>query len=298
MQHRPVRCLSVHAPYVCAHSGACCEAGWSIPIDEVLVAPLHTIGIDIGPERVAPILADGRCVFFEHDAGRLCTIHRRGGADLLPSMCRHFPRVVVNDPRGTSVTLSHFCPTAADLLFAAPRLRIVEAPSSLALNGSLDGLDATAVLPPLLTIDVLTDWDGYSTWEAEAIALFDIDDLQPERAVEALSIATDASSTWRPGSESLSEAVQRAFARSRPAVDANDQRWGRFARTVNAFLAAHAFASWAVYDADGLRAAPVAVAHALKMLSTDLDDDMVTKESLTDAIRATDLRLRHTPPSS
>jgi hypothetical protein len=293
-----VRCLNVHAPYVCAHAGACCEAGWTIPVEDGLVAPLRTIGIDIGAERIAPVRSDGSCAFFERQAGRLCTIQRRGGAALLPSMCRHFPRVVVNDPRGASVTLSHFCPTAAGLLFTAPHLTIVDAPSSLALNGSLDGLDATGVLPPLLTTDVLTDWDGYSAWEARAVALFDGEHVQPERAVEALAIATDASCRWRPGSQSLSEAVHHAFARSQPVVDLGDtERWGSFGRTVNAFLAAHAFASWTAYEPDGLRAIPVAVAKALSTLTRNLDDRPLTRETLTEAIRATDLQLRHATPN-
>jgi len=288
-----VRCLSVHASYVCAHAGACCQAGWTIPVEEVLVGPLRGIGIDIDASRVAPILPSGHCAFFEPEAGRLCTIHRRGGPGLLPSVCRHFPRVIVNDPRGTSVTLSHFCPTAAKLLFAAPRLAIVDAPAALALDGSLEGLDATDVLPPLLTTGVLTDWDGYSTWEDEAVALFDVDDLAPERAVDRLTRATEAACSWRPGSESLADTVRRAFAHSRSAVVRGGGRWNSFGRTVNAFLAAHAFASWAAYEADGVLGIPVAVATALAILTQQLGGRELTEETLTSAIRATDLQLRH-----
>jgi Fe-S-cluster containining protein len=288
-----IRCLSVHASYVCAHAGACCRAGWTIPVDEVLIGPLRGIGIDIGAARVAPVLPSGDCAFFEAEAGRLCRIHRRGGSRLLPSMCRHFPRVVVNDPRGTSLTLSHFCPTAAALLVAAPRLAIVDAPASLALDGSLEGLDATDVLPPLLTPGVLTDWEGYSAWEAEAVALFDIDHLEPEIAVEALRVATEATCSWRPGRELLTGAVRAAFARSRPRITRDGNRWDNCGRTVNAFLAAHAFASWAAYEPDGLRAVPAAVAEALAILRRHSKDHPLTEETLTDAIRATELQLRH-----
>jgi Fe-S-cluster containining protein len=288
-----IRCLSVHASYVCAHVGECCRAGWTIPVEEVLVVPLRRIGIEIGPARVAPLLPSGQCVFFEPEAGRLCRIHRRGGHSPWPSVCRHFPRVVVNDPRGTSVTLSHFCPTAAGLLFAAPRLAIVDAPAALALDGSLEGLNATDVLPPLLATGVLADWDGYSTWEAETVALFDTEDLEPERAVEALTAATEAACTWKPGSDSLACAVRRAFIRFRPDDLRGGGRWRVFGRTVNAFLAAHAFASWAAYDAIGLRAIPAAVKQALTILTEQLDGRELTKESLVSAIRSTDLRLRH-----
>ncbi|MGE5360921.1 MAG: hypothetical protein ACM3NQ_18035, partial [Bacteroidales bacterium] len=29
----PVRSLSIHAHYSCRHSGACCTAGWPIPVE-------------------------------------------------------------------------------------------------------------------------------------------------------------------------------------------------------------------------------------------------------------------------
>src|SRR5688572_7037569 len=138
-----IRCLSVHAPYVCAHAGACCQAGWTIPIEAPLVPRLRALGFQAPADGVAGLADDGACAFFERDAGRLCAIHRRGGSSLLPSMCRHFPRVVVNDPRGSSLTLSHFCPTAAGLLFEPVPLAIVDAPAPLSLDGGMEGLDAT-----------------------------------------------------------------------------------------------------------------------------------------------------------
>ena len=57
-----------------------------------------------------------RCVFFEPRRGNLCAIQRQMDHSHLPSACRHFPRVAVIDPRGTFVTLSHVCPTAARML--------------------------------------------------------------------------------------------------------------------------------------------------------------------------------------
>ena len=60
-----------------------------------------------------------------------CAIHRVLGHDALPSACRHFPRAAVTDDLGTFVTLSHFCPTAASMLFRDDvELSIVEAPAS------------------------------------------------------------------------------------------------------------------------------------------------------------------------
>ena len=291
----PVRCLTVHAPYVCAHSGACCRAGWAIPVQEALIEPLRMNGFSIGPDRVAPTRESGECAFFEPEAGNLCAIHRRGGPSLLPSVCRHFPRVIVNDPRGASVTLSHFCPTAAGLLFEPTSLAIVEAPRSVALDGALEGLDATNVLPPLLGPGVLTDWEGYSAWEEAAAALFNVEGAEPEQAVDCLKRATDGVSDWRPGGEPLAARVCRVFAGVISEARWTGQGgWAGFGRPVNAFLAAHAFASWAAYEPDGLRAIPEAVSHALVVLRREVERrGALTRENLVDSIRATDFLLRH-----
>lgn len=290
-----IRCLSIHAPYVCAHAGECCRAGWAIPVEEHLVSPLQVLGIEIGSNRVVPSRPTGECVLFEADAGRLCTIHRRGGPALLPSVCRHFPRVIVKDPRGTSVTLSHFCPTAAGLLFASAPLSIVEAPPPLSLGGSLEGLDATDVLPPLLSKDVLMDWNGYTAWEEAAIALFNADGVSPEQAVKTLVAVTERVSTWKPGREPLSSLVRREFSIGMDARRWRDERWGGFARPVNAFLAAHAFASWAAYDAEGLRSVAGAVEAALRQLTEAIDERraLTNRTAFIDAIRSADLKLRH-----
>jgi hypothetical protein len=236
-------------------------------------------------------------VFFEAGGGRLCTIHRVAGPALLPSVCRHFPRVIVSDPRGASVTLSHFCPTAAALLFDSVPLAIVTAPSSLALDGTVEGLDATGVLPPLLAAGVLTDWDGYSAWENSAVAVFNDPNVAPERAVGLLTDATDEACAWRPGAEPMTAAVGRAFEHARARQEGEDgagRDWRGFERAVNAFLAAHAFASWAPYEPRGLRAIPAAVARALQLLTEDVSArGTLTRDALIAAMRATDLQLRH-----
>jgi Fe-S-cluster containining protein len=267
-----------------------------IPVEEALVAPLRTIGIHIGDDRVASARPDGQCVFYEADRGRLCSIHRRGGRSLLPSACRHFPRVVVSDLRGVSVTLSHYCPTAAGLLFESVPLAVVDAPSSIALDGALEGLDATAVLPPLLAPGVLTDWDGYSAWEDAAIALLDSDRVEPERAVEMLAHATDACCTWRPGGDTLASTMRRAFAGERSGDCDDAGCWNGLGRTVNAFLAAHAFASWSAYEPLGLRSVVAAVQTALATLTQQIDNRRsLSRETLIAAMSATDLQLRHSP---
>ena len=69
---------------------------------------------------VMALAEGGACVSFERGMGGAtsqCAIHRVLGHDALPSACRHFPRAAVTDDLGTFVTLSHFCPTAASMLF-------------------------------------------------------------------------------------------------------------------------------------------------------------------------------------
>jgi Fe-S-cluster containining protein len=294
LRHPTVRCLSIHATYVCAHAGECCRAGWTIPVEEHLVRPLGLIGIDIGRSRVAPSRPSGECVFFEAETTGLCTIHRRGGPALLPSVCRHFPRVVVSDPRGMSVTLSHFCPTAANLLFTSVPIAIVEAPTSLSLGGALEGLDATSVLPPLLSKDVLMDWDGYTAWEEAAVTLFNAGDTGPEQTVDRLLTFTERVCTWKPGRESLSSRVRRELPAVMDQRGRADGKWGEYDRPIHAFLASHAFASWAAYEPDGLRSVAAAVHVAFRTLADKVQNrSPLTHVSLTEAIRATDLELRH-----
>src|SRR6478672_6417798 len=112
-----VCCLDFHTAYRCRHAGACCQAAWPIPFDDGTVAARD---------------ADGACSFFD-GITHLCAIHDRHGMHALPLTCRMFPRLVLHDARGTFISLSHFCPTAARLLFDAPGDgTIVEAPLALA----------------------------------------------------------------------------------------------------------------------------------------------------------------------
>jgi hypothetical protein len=167
-----------------------------------------------GAAAVLGLQATGACVFFEGDRGNLCAIHRELGVESLPMACRQFPRVVLDDPRGTLVSLSHFCPTAAALLRASPSttaFEIVEAPSSLSLGGHAEGLDARDVLPPLLRPGMLTDHGGYDAWERRAISVLARDDLTAARALDIIRSATLAVQEWRPGPVSLRATVDREF---------------------------------------------------------------------------------------
>jgi hypothetical protein len=141
----------------CRHSGACCTAGWTIPVEPHARRLLHV-------ERLVPD-ASGNCP--QHDAAAArCRVHRDDGEAALPRSCYHFPRRALIDDRGTFVALSHFCPTAASLLIDTDGpLTIVEGPPRFPAAREYDGLTATGEWPPLLRRDALFDLDSYGLWE-------------------------------------------------------------------------------------------------------------------------------------
>ena len=221
----PNWCLQFHAGYRCRHSGACCTAGWPIPIERDVHATLRLHFHD-QPERfdyeaprpdgaaaTAAIRASGDCAFFESDRGRLCAIHRELGAERLPDACRQFPRVVLHDPRGTLISLSHFCPTAAALLPRRGPFGSCAAGSYSGLDGAAEGLDARGVLPPLLRPGMLTDCEGYDAWEARAIATLDRDDVDADAALARLENATRRLGEWRPGGGAAARGRRRGLRR-------------------------------------------------------------------------------------
>ena len=306
MRHTPeAYCLNLHADYLCHHTGACCTAGWAIPIEEPAYArvatrfggrastiPLFVTGeaLPEGVHAIVGVRSDGACVFFDQDQGRLCAVHRDMGEDALPSACRQFPRVSLHDSRGTLISLSHFCPTAAGLLRSNIRPAIVRAPATLALGGAVEGLDARDTLPPLLHPGLLMDHDAYARWERRVIDLLGRDDVTADQAVATTAAATRAVTAWQPGRTSCIDAVDRAFESTPPTsvvadVDADERRvalalssvpaglahaplFGEFRRTwpevsnlfntfdqtVRGYLAARTFGNWMAYHGRGLDA--------------------------------------------
>jgi Fe-S-cluster containining protein len=294
-------CLSIHVVYRCAHAGACCTAAWPIPIERVAARALAGRGLWTDALRLVPVdrpdepllvgrKLDGACMFYERECGGLCAIHRRAGPALMPEACRTFPRVALRDPRGAFVTLSHFCPTAARLLLRPQQIAIVAAPPSISLDGGVNGLDATAVLPPLLRPGMLMDWDAYAAWERQGVAVLDSGRSSARDAVSIIAAATRDACRWSPAaSGSLEHAVEDAFARARAEHEPEaPPRPFEYAR--RAFLAAHLFASWAPYGGGGVRA----VVEALRTALTLLGEHHADERAFIEAARAADLKLRHT----
>jgi hypothetical protein len=218
---------------------------------------------------------DGRCVF--HDAtGYRCRAQSALGHAALPLACRQFPRVCVIDPRGVSVTLSHFCPTAASMLDDDAPTAILTSAPAFPDDGEYEGLDATGGLPPLLRPDMLMDWDDWWLWEDLSVATLARDDLTPARALDALQQAVDGVIDWSPRRGPLAVAMHDAFARIAPREStppslapylddvmtaipkemrpaAHPSASPPSAPAMQRYLAAHAFANWTIHLGDGLR---------------------------------------------
>jgi Fe-S-cluster containining protein len=230
-----VHALGFHASYRCRHAGVCCTSGWAIPVEAPLYrslqvalewGQLHVEGATHGPDvfegvddlpHGEPVVlrrrSNGACVFFEPQRGNLCAIQRQMDHSHLPSACRHFPRVVLSDPRGTFVTLSHVCPTAARMLLDGGPATVVTSGSVIDTHavGVWEGLDARDELPPLVRPGVLWDWDAWDLWERMAVALLARDGQSPEQALGALRTRVNTLVAWRPTDDPLSDTVRAAF---------------------------------------------------------------------------------------
>lgn len=305
-----VYALSIHADYRCRHSGVCCTADWDVPVELPVYRALDerirsgVLRVAPGAEALQPFVVEpdlpddaaamlerterGACVFFDRST-HLCVVHRDAGEQELPVTCRHFPRLAVRDARGTFVTLSHYCPTAAAMLFREDvPLEIVEGPPAFPV-ADYDGLNVTPDdLPPLLSPGMLMDLDGYSAWERHMVRRCSTDAV-PERVVATLAGDAGVLRRWRPGGDRLAAAIARlpddlaaadphdTLAASvtlraevvaaipddlKPAHDEDGvprayaryvrPAWETFRRPLNRYVAAKAFASWSAYQGRGL----------------------------------------------
>jgi Fe-S-cluster containining protein len=241
-----ILCLSFHAGYRCRHSGACCTSGWTIPVEPPLRRRLDAalaagtlrlsqaggsgaattpgspfVDGDTLPDgsSVLRVTPGGACTCYDASARR-CRIHSQLGHDALPAACQHFPRVCLIDRNGASVTLSHYCPTAARLLVepaklelcAAHDIDVLEAPPGFAPM-PLEGLDARDELPALLRPRMLADRQSYWRWERLVLQALQ-GESTPEAALSVIVEATEALRAWEPDEGPLIEAVARAFDRA------------------------------------------------------------------------------------
>jgi Fe-S-cluster containining protein len=207
----PVFALNLHAGFACRHSGACCTAGWPIPVEGDVSAAiaahmpaadaiLHTAGpLPAGAAAVIAPPDGGACPFFMADQGRLCAIQRRLGHESLPLSCRQFPRVALLEADAVRVTLSHFCPTAAWMLFAPGPERLVVTADAAGIADCRvhDGFDARTTIPPLLRPGVAMDAETCRLWETHLLRILGSPaGLTPEDALARAAIAADMIRDW------------------------------------------------------------------------------------------------------
>ncbi len=227
-----IRSLSTHARYRCGNSGECCSAGWAIAVEppqETLIRGAITArrlgrgrdadtllpaahGLPDGARVVLGFDGTGRCLFHETDRGNLCEVHRVLGHEHLPLACRQFPRISLLTPHGVSVTLSHYCPTAAGLLFEDRPLRVVDDPPAFPPQSEYVGLDARTALPPMLRPDVFTDWDSYRAFEEWMVGTLADTALRPEQALDAMAARAEALRAWTPDAGAFAAHTARVLA--------------------------------------------------------------------------------------
>ncbi len=310
--------LNFHLGYACRDSGACCSAGWPIPVERDRVIPIRSLAaraddtwlvpVANAPDEVAGTLAmrpNGECTFFRiptsgalptssalPTSGALPTVAGCAVHPARPSSCAHFPYVCLIDARGVHVTLSHYCPTAASMLFAdhGP-VAIVEGPPPVPGVEIPEGLDARESLPPLESANRLMTFEAFSEWErAEAGRMTGSDDAPPSAELfEQARRAVPAPWSWPPAPLALD--AQWA-ARVAP-------EWPQFAAVILRYRAAKIFASWAAYQGDGLAAVVRVAETAVAVLKAEAVRQCVRAgraldaELLKGAIRQADLLLVH-----
>ena len=308
----PVFALSIHADYRCERSGVCCTSDWDVPVELPLYRTLQQAlaerrviaaaephegssilitGDDLPDEAAAMVArtSSGDCVFYHRGSG-LCVIHRDAGETQLPATCRHFPRLAVRDGRGTSITLTHYCPTAASMLFRDDvPLEIVEAPQAFP-PAEYEGLVITPDdWPPLLHPRMLMDLAGYGAWERHMIECCARPALSAESIVATLRRDAGMLRRHTQSNGSIADAVG-ALPRDAVAADAHrdltaslaiyadvlkavpddmmpepDEEglpiayengvlpgWNDWRAPMARFLAAKAFASWTAYQGSGV----------------------------------------------
>lgn len=256
----------------------------------------------------------GDCGF--HRADR-CSLQEAGSETMLPSACRHFPRVYLRDARGVLLTLSHFCPTAAALLLEQRPVTIVDAVPPLALEEPIEGLDAREALPPLVRPGMLADTPGYAAWEEAVVRTF-VEASDVEEALSIVERATEDVRRWSPSRGPLADQVRAAFASASPGApvlhlsasfavvrdltgphpltevpagfecewaDLRDRARSVMSGPMARYLAASTFGNWIAYRGQGLRSI-VAWLHACHDV---LRVQLVRHLSQADAIAPADL---------
>jgi hypothetical protein len=131
--------------------------------------------------------------------------------------------VCVLEPGTVSVSLSHYCPTAAALLFREDAgLALVERPQAFPPSRPFEGLDAREAYSPFLRPGVLLGFDGLRAFEERSVAVLAEGDVW--RALDRIDAAAKELRRWTKAAGSVPDVVRASFAdppstSSRPQAD-------------------------------------------------------------------------------
>jgi len=317
----PTYWLSAHLSYACRHTGTCCSSRWPIPVERDR-ARLVRAAIDQGrvrpavipwiePAANAPGDVEG---ILAHRADGACVFHGRSGCAIhsaRPRSCEHFPFVCVIDARGVHVTLSHYCPTAAALLFQDGVPEIVAGPPVLADGRTPEGLDAEDALPPVRFTGGALDGavDGADGSGIRTPRLMGWDEVTRWAQATVREVASDARVPGPPDAALFRHALDAVPAGlSWPAAPPDVDRiwadrvapaWPAWAPVVGRYLAAKVHASWAMYMGHGLADVMRGVDIARSVLQVEAArqclqaGDTLDEPRLAAALRQSDLLLVH-----
>lgn len=222
-----LRTLRGLAAYRCGHSGACCDAGWPIPVEPAPLALLRSAArAGSLPHTSAPPLAgdvlgrtpEGACAFHGRGVNLGCRLERALGPDALPTSCRQFPRILLLDDRGWHQSLSAWCVTTARLIVNGlddflsfdhiecdPRVHV-------------EALDARHAWPPLLRPGVLAGFAEFSAFEARVLDAHARAEHTGACAnlLHQLLAWVDDIRAWRPGTDLIRSITDTPFGASVP----------------------------------------------------------------------------------
>lgn len=232
--------LGFHSDFACASSGVCCHF-WKIAVE---AEPYRRLCEGLAAGRI--LMPEGRspdpaqcfespsptptsprhlkmngplgCPFLEPGERGLCAAQRQAGPESLSWACRLFPRLCVIQPGGVWITLSHFCPTVAHLLFRTDQaggtaLAVLRNPPAFPAGAPYGGHDARTHQPPLLAPGVLMSWASYELWERHAVSFMALPDYTPEAALIVLVTTVEKVRAARPDQATRPEYFSGIFLR-------------------------------------------------------------------------------------
>ncbi len=134
--------------YQCSQSGECC-GGWEIGLDKKSHDRLSYVlsrnnqkrlfrntvkKVDPEDEKAKNghysviQFADGKCGMLESNG--LCGLHKNHGIEVLPDICKAFPRLIYKTPLGKELSITFSCPSAAKLLKSKEKIVMVKNPDN------------------------------------------------------------------------------------------------------------------------------------------------------------------------